>query len=904
MATQVFLFTDIEGSTRLWSDVTDLMSKALAVHDGILVSAIEDAGGAIFKHTGDGVCATFPFVSEAISAAVAAQRGLIARAWGAIGQLEVRMAVHVGEAAQRDGDWFGPGLNRAARLMGIAHGGQILVSAAAMDLARDSGSLQYDVVDLGVHRLRDLASPEHVCQVVADGLGRVFPPLRSLGGFRGNLPSQLTSFLGRVDELDAIVAEALRVRLVTLVGPGGVGKTRLALQAAAAMVEMFPDGVWVLELAPLSDPGAVEHALASTIGLVSRGGLSPAELAVQVLRDWRALIVLDNCEHLLEPAGLLARRILSAAADVVILATSREPLHVLGESVWVVPPLPVDGIAAELFLERASAVLGSFAAEFAPDVVRTICGRLDGMPLAIELAAARMRSMTASELLARLDHRFRLLALGKGGERHSSLQAALDWSFDLLGQTERAFFSRLSVFASGFDLEAAHAVTALGSGDELTTLDLLDVLVNKSLVVATEHRGRTRYSLLETMRQYGADHFAADEALQLGQRHAQYFTEFAEQAWSGMRGPDDVGWVTRVEENFDNLRAALQWALSQRDVDTALRIVTSLEPFNHTRRKPEIWAWARSAIALPAAESHTLVARAYLVLAFGGHAQDDPLESEHWARRAAERHQTLKLPPDPRLGILLVYGLAYQGRVEEAAHAASEAVTLAAALGASAAYDRVEALYQLGFMRMMAGTPDIALGESCLDLAREIGNTWLQARACLTLGLALGTVDPDRGRDLLEEAVALCRRPAYPFWVGSTLLMVATAYADTDPAEGLRRLADSFDEFRATGARQWIRRSLRDFMAPFSALDAHEAVALIDGASKPVSTRPQANAQARISAGRALGATRYEELRAAGEQLPDELLVDRIRSEIELALHGPVPQNQEPDQLTTRGDAL
>ena len=421
----VFLFTDIEGSTRLWAEHPAEMGKALARHDVVLAEAVDGAGGIVFKHTGDGVCSVFPSVSNAIAAAAAAQRGLASHHWGSIGVVRARIAVHAGDAEQRDGDWFGPALNRTVRLLEIAHGGQVLLSGSAHELAPDDLPELFSFQDLGFHRSRDLSSPEHVWQLMGDGLERRFPPLRSFDANRGLLPAQTTSFIGRKTEIDAISSELSVARLVTLVGPGGVGKTRLAAQIGAGLVDKFPDGVWMFELAALDRPDGLEATMLATLGRASVAVEAPRQELLEAVRSWRALLIVDNCEHLLRPVAPVVRDLLAAGDDLTVLATSREPLHLPGEQVVAVAPLPIRDDSVALFMDRAGSLRHTFqSGTETRDVVARICEQLDGVPLAIELAAARTVALTPQEIERRLGQRLRLLTNRSARPRSASVAAA------------------------------------------------------------------------------------------------------------------------------------------------------------------------------------------------------------------------------------------------------------------------------------------------------------------------------------------------------------------------------------------------------------------------------------------------------------------------------------------------
>src|SRR6516165_2929696 len=441
-----FLFTDVEGSTRRWEADADAMRAAMAAHDNVLREAIEAHGGFMFKHTGDGVCAAFASPRSAVDAAVTAQLAL---------ELPVRMGIATGEAELRERDCFGSVLNRAARVMAAGHGGQILVAESTASLLSS-----VDLVDLGPRRLRDLPTPVGVFQVRAHGLRSEFPPLQALDASPGNLRAVTTSFIGRESEVAELQGAVKAHRLVTLTGVGGVGKTRLALEVAARLADEFPDGAWFFDLAAVADPAAVPDAVAAVLGIIQQPGKSVANSVAAALEGRVRLLVIDNCEHVLDAAAGLVEAILAASATVTILATSREGLRVADERLWPVPSLDVgagiDSAAVSLFIERAQGVSPGFSVGNADeaDAVVEICRRLDGIPLAIELAASRMASMTASEVRDRLDQRFRLLVGSRRGlERHHTLRHAVAWSYVPIDDAEKPLLERCSVFAGGFDLQ-------------------------------------------------------------------------------------------------------------------------------------------------------------------------------------------------------------------------------------------------------------------------------------------------------------------------------------------------------------------------------------------------------------------------------------------------------------------
>ncbi len=540
--TITFLLTDIEGSTRLWEAHPQAMRAALARHDVLLAEIIAVHGGHLFKHTGDGACAAFRSAQAALSAAVAAQRALLTENWGDT-PLYARMALHSGEATAVGDDYYGQAVNRAARVMAAGHGGQIVLSLAASVLQEELPS-GITLRDLGTHRLKDLQQPEGIFQVVGAGLREDFPPLRTLEAHPHNLPAQVTTFFGRETELAAVGARLDGARLVTLTGPGGTGKTRLALQVAAGRLERYRDGVWFVELASLREAGLVASTTAQALNLP----LPPESTPVKVLTDYLAekelLLVLDNCEHLLDGCAALVAEVLRACPTVSILATSRERLRVAGETLYPVPALALPGqdealeglttyAAVQLFIDRGQAVQPAFQVTNAnAPALAQVCAMLEGMPLAIELAAARLRSLSLESLAERLGDRFRLLTGGGRNHlpRHQTLRATIDWSHDLLTAPEQLLFRRLAVFDGGWSLWAAEGICADDALDTTEIFDLLESLVDKSLVNASSDMyGDTYYRMLETVREYAAAKLdTAGETTLLRDRHYNWFVKIAE----------------------------------------------------------------------------------------------------------------------------------------------------------------------------------------------------------------------------------------------------------------------------------------------------------------------------------------------------------------------------------------
>jgi predicted ATPase/class 3 adenylate cyclase len=587
MLDQTFLFTDIEGSTTLWERFPERMRGALERHDSILRTIIEGHNGCVFKTIGDSFCAVFSSPHDAIAAAAAAQHNIAAQAWEEIGEpIRVRMAIHSGPAEARDGDYFGPTLNRTARILASAHGGQIVLSKAVADPLADRLPDSAKLIDLGEHRLRDLVRPEHIFQYSENGLRDDFPLLRSLSAFAHNLPEQLTSFVGRETELAEIKHLLSRTRLLTLSGSGGNGKTRLALQAAAEMVDQFTNGVWFVDMATVLDPTLIATMVATTLRLREQSGQAILETLVAFLRDKRLLLILDNCEQIVSACAELAEKLLKTCPDLRILATSREGLGIVGETTWRVPSLPTpsnqdlnsfekiaESPSVRLFVDRAASVVRDFrlTPKNAPAIAK-VCQRLDGIPLAVELAAARVKTISPEEIVLRLNDRFRLLTGGSRTAlpRHQTLRAAIDWSYHLLGGLEGVLFRRLSLFCGGFSLDAAESICA---GPDLESMDVFDSvcrLVDKSLLILEQSEGTARYRMLETIREYAFDRLReSGEVSDVQTRFLDFFLNLGRRAEQELLGAAQGEWLERLDAEQENFRAALTWNVEQSELRTA-----------------------------------------------------------------------------------------------------------------------------------------------------------------------------------------------------------------------------------------------------------------------------------------------------------------------------------------------
>jgi predicted ATPase len=809
-----FLFTDIEGSTRRWEADPKAMRGDLVLHDEVLRSAVEAHGGWLFKHTGDGVCAAFDSPRRAIDAAIAAQRQLT---------IAVRMGIATGEAYETDGDYFGPVLNRVSRVMGAAHGGQVLVAASTAALVDG-----VDLVDLGEHRLRDLTAPTRLFQVRAAGLAATFPPLRTLERAPGNLPVMATSFIGREIELKKVAELVREHRLVTLTGFGGVGKTRLAIQVAAEMALDFDDGVWLAELAPVADPDAVPDVVATALGVRAQTG-SVTESITNALAGRSLLLVVDNCEHVLDAVGQLVAALLAATSSVRILATSREALGLAAEHRWPVPPFAVDdgarSPAVELFTARALALSPDFEAGGDAATVVEICRRLDGIALAIELAAARMVSMTPRDVCERLDDRFRVLSgRPRGGGRHHTLVQSVQWSYELLDDGERQLLHRCSVFFDGFDLRSA---THLAEGaDEYTVFEQLDSLVRKSLITADRHGAHARYSMLETIRQFAHERLADDgDSDQVRDRHAAYFAGEAQRQWDRFDGPDHDSTIEWLVAEFANLRAAFRWASDRGDVATATAIAAHAAILGREQSRLEPVGWAVETLDAATAAGVAQLPRLFTAAsqcAYLGR----PDEGVEYAQAARQLEATGKHDPFPFGWSGVGEGVAhlYAGRLERAVEVMAEV----------ASHDPTHPL-ALGFLIYMLAAMNrapeaLAMGDENLERTRARGNPAAIAYGLLAYGRALEASDPDRALRLLREAHEVAG--AHPMAFVESLAARDTArlearHGDVDRA--LELLDEAIASFHRGGEIANVAGTIASLAMLFDRLDRPHVAATLVG---------------------------------------------------------------------------
>src|SRR5579862_8449512 len=755
--TVTFLFSDIEGSTVRWERDRAAMANALARHDALMRTVMQTRGAYIFKTIGDAFCAAFATPLDALAAALDAQRALAGEDFSAVEGLRVRMALHAGNADERDGDYFGPAVNRVARLLSAGNGGQVLLSGACTELIGNDLPAECSLRDLGEHRLKDLAQPERIHQLLAPDLVADFAPLRSLEHLSNNLPAQVSSFIGREAEIAEITALIEQHRLVTLVGSGGVGKTRLSLHVAADLVDQVRDGVWFVELAPLSSGDYIPTTVASALGITlpSEGDL--VENLARALKGKEQLLVFDNCEHLVEPAAHVISTILRAAPKVKVLASSRQGLGVAGEAAYQVPTLDAP-TAVALFVERARAATTTFALsdDNAP-IVAEICRRLDGIPLAIELAAARVKVLSIPNLAQRLNERFKILTGGSRSAlpRQKTLVALIDWSYDLLTPQEQTLFTRLGIFAGGFTLDAATAICTGDGIEELDALDLVASLTDKSLVVADTAGEQERYRLLESTAAYALEKLGAGERERLARRHAEYFCIQALDANERFGTGSTLAWLATVELELDNDRAALTWALTRgNDAVLGGTIAGALG-----------WLWFNAGLTV---------------------------EGRYWISLALERVNETE---QPHIAARLSFALAMLSSGQRRHDAAERAMQLYASVGDARGTARAQSLVAFALLQMGRLDEAKAANEQALAAARACADAWNVA-TCLNVQANIATSGGDlrAARELYAQALAGYRAVGNDSGTAAVLGNTAELeFADGHPETALRAVSEALE---------------------------------------------------------------------------------------------------------------
>ena len=819
----VLLFTDVEGSTRAWASSPGMV-RSLEQHDAILRTAFAAHEGVEFKHTGDGLCATFPSVSDAVLAAIDTQRGLDAADWGDGPALRVRVAIHAGTAHRRGDDWFGLALSRCARLMGAGHGGQVLLSSAAGTLLSEAPADGVIVVDLGRVALRDFPEPEQVWQVGADALQATFPPLRTPTSTKGNLLADLSPIVGRQQQVQQIADALESSRLVTLTGPGGVGKTRLALASAREVSAGFEAGAWLIELASAQAGADVDQVVAGGLGFIARMDASVRQSILDGIGARRMLLVLDNCEHVLDDVGALVGEALRHCAALSIITTSREPLGVEGERVIPVPSLAVESDAIELFVARATAADPIFEADV--ELVGEICRRLDGIPLAVELAAAVARTLSLADIAQRLRDHVDVVTAGRRGrlERHATVRAAIDWSWGLLSNEEREAFARLAVFAGPFDLDAASALIGGATHDD--PVDLMSALVDKSMVVT--ERGIAPFRVLEPLRQYGLEQLGSrGEVEDAAVGHAEHYATLVESLAARYQSPDELDAGRRLDDARENLRAAFAFAAAREDVDLAFRIVAALSDYSNQRVWTEPWGWSEVALGLPGADVHPLRHGALICAGQGA-----------WQLGDQERALTLA---DEALSIaeegteewrdaqrLRAYALVFLGRLEDA-----DAASVAAIGDVSADITSREMvqLVTARMIRLLFGDSDLPATLELVERASTTSPT-AHALALHCAGLAFAASDPGAALDYQRQAADLSATTGNALIHGFALVSIAAAEAGVRPASGVGAFGEMLAHYLRVGNRTHLREFARGVVVPLTQCEEWTAAATVEGATR------------------------------------------------------------------------
>jgi predicted ATPase/class 3 adenylate cyclase/DNA-binding CsgD family transcriptional regulator len=834
--TLTFLFTDIEGSTALLQRLgEDVYAQLLAGHHALIRSALAMHGGREVVMQGDGFFAVFSSPRACVVAVLEIQQGLGARAWPAGQQVRVRMGIHCGEAAETAAGLVGLEVHRAARVAAVAYGGQVLVSESAAPLVRDWLPPGAALTDLGLHTLKGLGRPEQIFQLQSAGLQSEFPPLWSLSNpaLRHNLPSQATSFVGRaaeLAELRSLVSGGSR--LVTIVGPGGIGKSRLALQVAAEALDGAGDGVWLVELAPVADPELVARTVAAVLQVREEPGRPMLDTLLDAVGDRYLLVVIDNAEHVLGAAAKLADAVMRSCPRACLLVTSREPLGISGEHVFRVPPLavPPADLAApgrlaafesvQLFAERASMHRQGFALDDAnAAAVAAVCVRLDGIPLALELAAARLGALSVPEISSRLDQRFRLLTGGSRTAlpRHQTLRALIDWSYDLLNPEERMVLDRLSVFAGGWTLEAAGAVSSGDGTGEWLVLDRLAALVDKSLVQADETRGSTRYRLLETVRQYAAERLALRAGSEMNEAHAahrDYYLALVETAATHLRGRDEAIWLDRLEVEFDNIRAALAFSVADPDsAEAGLRLAAGLHWFCNMRghagevlKALDVLLERPDARVPTRARARALTVGCHLLDYFGNDPAPPSMVSE--ALKIARGLADNAVAAD---ALAQLCWLSFErGDLPAARAQIDDAVGLARAAGDPRLIAAI--LSRRAVFASEAGDLSAAFADNqeALTLSRAAEDSYRLAITLANLGFdehAAGKLGEARAH--LQEASMLADNHGYQnMSTGLRQNLGVVELMDADPASARRLFLDSLDTARITGVKSYVPGAL------------------------------------------------------------------------------------------------
>ena len=785
-----FLFTDIQGSTKLAQNYASEYNDLLARHNTILQETFESNSGYVFKKIGDAFCSAFPNAESAVKAAIETQKKLASEFSGDI-ELKVRMGIHSGEAEFVDDDYIGyVSLSRVNRIMSAAQGGQILISQIVHDSVKDNVKLKLSFKDFGKRRLKDIIIPEHIYQIISEGLITDFAPLKSLDARQNNLPSSLSKFVGRRKEIEEIKKLFSNLRLISLTGMGGTGKTRLAIQLVSEMIDEFENGVWIIELSPITDPELVVKEISKILNLKEEPERDDLEILEEYLKDKNILLIFDNCEHLLERCAVITETLLSYCPKLKIISTSREPFNIQGEIIYKIPPLSMpDKIrnksfedlseyeSVKLFLERANSVNANF--QLTHDNiydVAELCKKLDGIPLAIELAAKRINVLPVDKILARLDDRFKLLTGGSSTAlpRQKTLKALIDWSYDMLNPNEQLLLQRLSVFMGGWNLEASEEICSDDNIDQYEVLDLVNSLHDKSLITFNESNGMGRYGMLESIKFYAQEKLTDKEELM--RKHFEYFLNISSITKQKEKGMDQLQWLEHVDEELDNIRKDIQWA-SENSPEDAYRLEINVFDFwfNKGYLKEGFDSLMKIKNSLEISDKKLRADLLFRIARFC-YELGKFEELEKYSNEALELYREINdkegiLKSLNTLGLKLYTEMDYAGTIK----LNEEALALSTEINSKEG--KANSLYNLSFPVSNLGDFErsVSLKEEALKLAKEIRNDHLTAHILLSLSVSHSKkiIDIKKASLYSEESLRISRNLDDKYLISVNLVNLA-----------------------------------------------------------------------------------------------------------------------------------
>lgn len=888
------LVADVAGYSLLMGADEKSTVAALEERRAVFKSLIDMHAGRVVDTAGDSVLAIFESVTGSVEAAIRIQENVsrMNEALPIDKRMQFRIGLNLGDVLEQDdGSVYGDGINVAARIQSMAEPGGIYLSGSIVDSVRGRVSNVFEF--LGEHKMKNIAHPVRTYRIVGSNSSKVSGS--SIGAISvGNLPNLATKFIGRTKETSLISTALDHARCVTLTGVGGSGKTRLSVEVAAENASNYTNGAWICELAPVTVPEGVEHALANALRIDQRSGLSIKDTLLEVLKGRTQLLVMDNCEHLLGKVAELVSAILKYCPGVRVIATSREPLSIEGERIFPIMPLEVPAPASSrlldqvsqvdsvrLFVDRAMAAQADFElTEENCQQIAEICRRLDGVPLAIELAAARVRSLAPSDILRRLNERFRFLIGGKrdADARHQTLRATIDWSYELLNESERELFCKLSIFVGGFYVDAAEAICPGDRVDADSILDILTSLADKSIVLIDRTSEGSRYRLLESFRQYGYERIAGSADLEvLRESHCRYYVEYAERGESQIRGKDELMWVNRFDADFDNLRAAFARTHQQGDVDASLRLCASLPLYGIFRLRFEPNGWAAAAADMPGAPHHPLGAYVAGYAAWGAWITGNFSDARHYVSRALEWEERFGSRRTwlPRHALMCL--CFNEANMAQALQLADEQIAISRAVN-----DTVRVAHLLmaksAYLSSLAGESQLALAQECEQVARAGGNPAVNSLGCYAMAAALAPTDPTRALAYIEECLAIARPIRYGWIIATVLTLQCTLLAQHgEPRDALMSASEAISVWYRAGdwSSQWrtIRLAIPPLVRGGAFLEAGTLSGLLQGKTFMGESPPgfeERISEALEACVHNLGPEVYDAARRRGEQLSDE----------------------------------